>query len=92
MLRAAFRNRGSPLAMSGNISMEGNQLPYLKLNGFQPIKVTGASQMHEGFPHLQTKILGKKTNVLKTGPVIEPKKLPIHGSLVGLPVEPLSNR
>ena len=61
MLRAAFRNKGdSPLVVSGNISMEGNQLPYLKLNGFQPIKVTGASQMHEGFPHLQTKILEKK--------------------------------
>ena len=31
-------------------------------------------------------------NVLKTGPVIEPEKLPVHGSLVGPPVEPLSNR
>ena len=28
------------------------------------------------------------TNVLKTGPVIEPEKLPVHGSLVG----PRSNR
>ena len=34
----------------------------------------------------------EKTNVLKTGPVIEPKKLPVHGSLVGQSVEPLSNR
>ena len=32
------------------------------------------------------------SNVLKTGPVIEPEKLPVHGSLVGPPVEPLSNR
>ena len=31
-------------------------------------------------------------NVLKTGSVIEPEKLPVHGSLVGPPVEPLSNR
>ena len=31
-------------------------------------------------------------NVLKTGSIIEPKKLPIYGSLVGPPVEPLSNR
>ena len=32
------------------------------------------------------------TNVLKTGPVIEPEKLPVHGSLVGPAVEPLLNR
>ena len=32
----------------------------------------------------------EKINVLKTGPVIEPKKLPIHGSLVGLVVEPMT--
>ena len=31
-------------------------------------------------------------NVLKIGPVIEPKKLPVHNSLVGLVVEPQSNR
>ena len=31
-------------------------------------------------------------NVLKTGPVIEPEKLPVHGSLVGPTVEPRSNR
>ena len=33
-----------------------------------------------------------KSNVLKTGPVIEPEKLPVHGSLIGPPVEPLLNR
>ena len=32
------------------------------------------------------------SNVLKTGPVIEPEKLPIHGSLVEPAVEPLLNR
>ena len=32
------------------------------------------------------------TNVLKTGPVSEPKKLPVHGSLVELVVESRSNR
>ena len=31
-------------------------------------------------------------NVFRTGPVIEPEKLPVHGSLVGLTVEPLLNR
>ena len=31
-------------------------------------------------------------NVFRTGPVIEPEKLPVHGSLVGPAVEPLSNR
>ena len=33
-----------------------------------------------------------ESNVLKTGPVIEPEKLPVHGSLVGPAVEPLLNR
>ena len=33
-----------------------------------------------------------KINVFRTGPVIEPEKLPVHGSLVGPAVEPLSNR
>ena len=32
------------------------------------------------------------SNVLKTGPVVEPKKLPGHGSLVGPVVEPWLNR
>ena len=32
------------------------------------------------------------SNVFKTEPVIEPKKLPVHGSPVGPAVEPLSNR
>ena len=32
------------------------------------------------------------TNVFRTGPVIEPEKLPVHGSLVGSAVEPLLNR
>ena len=31
-------------------------------------------------------------NVLKTGPVIEPEKLPVHDSLVGTVVEPRLNR
>ena len=31
-------------------------------------------------------------NVLKTRPVIEPEKLPVHGSLVRPVVEPLLNR
>ena len=31
-------------------------------------------------------------NVLKTGPVIEPEKLPVHGSLVGPVVESWLNR
>ena len=31
-------------------------------------------------------------NVLKTGPVTEPEKLPVHGSLVGPMVEPWLNR
>ena len=31
-------------------------------------------------------------NVFRTGPVIEPEKLPVHGSLVGPAVEPRSNR
>ena len=30
------------------------------------------------------------TNVLKTGPVTEPEKLPVHGSLVGPAVEPVT--
>ena len=33
-----------------------------------------------------------KTNVFRTGPVIEPEKLPVHGSSVGPAVEQLSNR
>ena len=33
-----------------------------------------------------------RRNVFRTGPVIEPKKLPVHGSLVRPVVEPLSNR
>ena len=32
------------------------------------------------------------TNVLKIGPVIEPEKLPVHGSLVQSVVGPRSNR
>ena len=32
------------------------------------------------------------SNVLKTGPVTEPEKLPVHGSLVGLAVEPRLNQ
>ena len=32
------------------------------------------------------------SNVLKTGPVAEPEKLPVHGSLVGPVVEPWLNR
>ena len=32
------------------------------------------------------------TNVFRTGPVIEPEKLPVHGSLVEPVVEPRSNR
>ena len=31
-------------------------------------------------------------NVLKTGPVTEPEKLPVHDSLVGSVVEPRLNR
>ena len=31
-------------------------------------------------------------NVLKTGPVTKPEKLPVHGSLVGPVVEPLLNQ
>ena len=31
-------------------------------------------------------------NVFRTGPVIEPEKLPVHGSPVGPVVEPRSNR
>ena len=31
-------------------------------------------------------------NVLKTGPMIDPKKLLVHGSLVGSTVEPSLNR
>ena len=31
-------------------------------------------------------------NVLKTGPVTEPEKLSVHGSLVGPVVEPWLNR
>ena len=34
----------------------------------------------------------KNSNVLKTGPVTEPEKLPVHGSPVGLVVEPRLNR
>ena len=34
----------------------------------------------------------KINNVLKTGPVTEPEKLPVHGSLVGPVVEPRLNR
>ena len=30
-------------------------------------------------------------NVFKTGPVIEPKKLPVHGSLVGPTVESMTS-
>ena len=33
-----------------------------------------------------------KTNVLKTGPMTEPEKLPVHGSLVGPMVKPRLNR
>ena len=33
-----------------------------------------------------------KSNVFRTGPVIEPEKLPVHGSPVGPAVEPLLNR
>ena len=29
------------------------------------------------------------TNVFKTGPIIEPEKLPVHGSLVRPVVEPV---
>ena len=32
------------------------------------------------------------TNVLKTGPMTEPEKLPVHGSLVRPVVEPWLNR
>ena len=32
------------------------------------------------------------SNVLKTGSVVEPEKLPVHGSLIGPAVEPLLNR
>ena len=35
---------------------------------------------------------GKKNNVFRTEPVIEPKKLLVHDSLVVPAVEPLSNR
>ena len=38
------------------------------------------------------KLLSKNTNVLKTGSVIEPEKLPIYGSLVGPMIEPRLNR
>ena len=40
-------------------------------------------------PHPGSRI---HTNVLKTGPVTETKKLPVHGSLVGPVVKPLLNR
>ena len=40
-------------------------------------------------PHPGSRIY---TNVLKTGPVTEPKKLPVHDSLVGPMVEPRLNR
>ena len=40
-------------------------------------------------PHPGSRIY---TNVLKTRPVTEPEKLPVHGSLVGSVVEPLLNR
>ena len=33
-----------------------------------------------------------KLNVIKTGPVTEPEKLLVHGSLVGPVVEPQLNR
>ena len=36
--------------------------------------------------------VSENTNVLKTGPVIELEKFPVHGSLVGPVVEPLLNR
>ena len=38
------------------------------------------------------RILNYFSNVLKIGPVIEPEKLPVHGSLVGPVVEPGLNR
>ena len=36
--------------------------------------------------------LGVYINGLKTGSVTELEKLPVHGSLVGLAIEPLLNR
>ena len=39
-----------------------------------------------------SKSIAVEINVFRTGPVIEPEKLPVHGSLVGPAVEPLSNR
>ena len=43
-------------------------------------------------PSLVTRSFSLKTNVFRTGPVIEPEKLPVHGSPVGPAVEPLLNR
>ena len=32
-----------------------------------------------------------KTNVFKIGPIIEPKKLSVHGSLVGPAIKPMTS-
>ena len=41
--------------------------------------------MFYSFSVIQVRV---KTNVLKTGSVIEPEKLPIHDSLIGPMIEP----
>ena len=41
---------------------------------------------------LKSRIHSVSTNVFKIGPNIESEQLPIHNSLVGLMIEPQSNR
>ena len=55
------------------------------------LDLVGQKQM-VNYYYLLTKVIVSIiiTNVLKTGPVIEPEKLPVHGSLVGPVVEPVT--
>ena len=59
----------------------------LDLGSFLKLREVGVSPYLSFIP-----ILSVLCNVLKTGPVAEPEKLPVHGSLVGPVVEPWLNR
>ena len=55
----------------------------------RPVRLVGPAGSVRFGPVFKTLVI---TNVLKTGPVTEPEKLPVHGSLVGPVVEPWLNR
>ena len=81
-----------------NTHFRGPWVPWQPLPNFGPISIHLHGPLIYVHQDLRKPSLVKVPftwvfhNVFRTGSVIEPEKLPVHGSLVGPVVRPLSNR